>query len=58
MSNGIGCTCYAYAEFECGCDADWTDQEIYDLRDEVKKLKATIADMQQAKNFAELSYNK
>jgi len=32
MSNGIGCTCHAYSESECSCDADWTPQEVYDLR--------------------------
>jgi hypothetical protein len=39
MSNGEGCTCLAYGEHECGCGVDWTDQEIYDLRAEVKQLK-------------------
>jgi len=40
MSDGYGCTCAAYSQSECACDADWTPQEIYDLRDKVKELEA------------------
>ena len=33
---GIGCQCHATGQNECGCeDADWTDPEIYKLRDEL-----------------------
>jgi hypothetical protein len=32
MADGKGCTCMAYGPHECACDADWTPQEIYDLR--------------------------
>ena len=35
MANGEGCTCNAYGECECGCGADWTPQEVYDLRDKL-----------------------
>ena len=33
MANGEGCECAAYNEGECGCGVDWTDGEIYVLRD-------------------------
>lgn len=29
---GKGCTCAAYGESECACDADWTPKEVYELR--------------------------
>ena len=40
MSNGQGCTCNAWAANECACGADWTPQEVYDLRAENDRLKA------------------
>ena len=40
MADGIGCKCCAYNESECGCDADWTPQEIYDLRARIAALEA------------------
>jgi hypothetical protein len=58
MSNGEGCDCGAYGECECGCGADWTDQRVYDLQDEVKELKATIVELQEALHFANIKYNK
>lgn len=42
MADGQGCTCYAYGPSECACAADWTPQEIYDLRAEVKRLKTAL----------------
>jgi hypothetical protein len=39
MSDGIDCNCSAYGEHECCCGADWTTQEVYDLREEVKQLR-------------------
>lgn len=44
MSNGKGCICGAYGECECGCGADWTPQEIYDLRKKVAELEAELKD--------------
>ena len=41
--NGMDCTCAARSEYECGCDADWTTQEVHDLREEVKQLREHIA---------------
>jgi hypothetical protein len=37
---GKGCQCYAHSESECACNVDWTDPEVYELRDELKKVKA------------------
>jgi hypothetical protein len=42
MADGKGCKCAAYSESECGCDADWTPQEVYDLRAENERLKEAI----------------
>jgi hypothetical protein len=42
MADGKGCTCGAYDQSECGCAADWTPQEVYDLRDELQRLKFLV----------------
>jgi hypothetical protein len=42
MADGKGCKCAAHSESECGCDADWTPQEVYDLRSENERLKEAI----------------
>jgi hypothetical protein len=42
MADGKGCKCAAYSEAECGCDADWTPQEVYDLRAEMERLVAEV----------------
>ena len=42
MADGKGCKCEARSESECGCDADWTPQEVYDLRTENEQLKEAI----------------
>jgi hypothetical protein len=42
MADGKGCTCAAHSESECGCDADWTPQEVYDLRAENERLREAI----------------
>jgi len=39
MADGKGCKCAAHSESECGCDADWTPQEVYDLRSDVEMLR-------------------
>lgn len=35
---GKGCTCCASAEFECCCDVDWTEPEVYELRKRIAEL--------------------
>jgi len=40
---GKGCQCYAHSEYECACpDVDWTETEVYELRDEVKNLEESV----------------
>jgi hypothetical protein len=35
---GEECQCSAYNESECGCGADWTPKEIYELREQLDRL--------------------
>jgi hypothetical protein len=37
---GKGCKCHAHSDYECCCNVDWTEPVVYELRDEVKKVKA------------------
>lgn len=39
---GMECTCSAWNDGECCCDADWTPREVYKLRLVVKQLKARL----------------
>jgi hypothetical protein len=48
MADGKGCTCAAHSESECGCDADWTPQEVYDLRRENVAVYGLLADIRAA----------
>jgi hypothetical protein len=43
MADGKGCTCAAYYPGECACDADWTTQEVYDLRAELTSARHILA---------------
>lgn len=37
---GKGCRCYAHGENECACpNVDWTDPEVYELREQLEALK-------------------
>lgn len=51
--DGKDCTRGAWAENECGCDADWTPAEVYKLRHEVKLRDNIIATLE--RNNAELN---
>ena len=42
---GQDCGCYAYSESECGCGADWTPSEVYELREQVKNLLSKMEGM-------------
>lgn len=43
---GIGCVCGAWSDFDCDCDgADWTQSEVYDLRDELTQLKMLVNEL-------------
>lgn len=37
---GQDCGCHAFSESECGCDADWTPSEVYELREELTAERA------------------
>ena len=37
---GQDCNCHAYGENECGCDADWTPSEVYELREKLAAERA------------------
>ena len=39
---GAGCECFARDQSECGCDADWTPAEVYELRSRVAELEQAI----------------
>ena len=43
--DGHGCSCSAWSENECACDADWTTADVYKLRAEVNLLKDTLKDV-------------
>ena len=40
---GQDCTCSAYGQHECACDADWTDPEVYRLQARINELEQWIA---------------
>jgi hypothetical protein len=42
MADGEGCKCAAHSESECACDADWTPQEVFDLRSAAELLRVRI----------------
>ena len=48
MADGKGCKCAAYSESECACDADWTPQEVYDLRAANAAVYGLLADIRAA----------
>jgi hypothetical protein len=39
---GEGCECLAHSEAECGCDADWTPREVYELREQRDRLAEAL----------------
>ena len=51
MSDGKGCKCGAYGSNECGCGADWTPQEVYDLRERVRVLEEALKNISDAVDF-------
>jgi hypothetical protein len=55
---GQDCGCYAYSESECGCDADWTPTEVYELREQLKSERALADRLAGAiQNHLELDQN-
>lgn len=47
----------AYSSAECACDADWTPQEVIDLRKEIGRLKAELARFHAAYDKAKALYD-
>jgi len=45
---GKGCKCYAHSDSECACNVDWTDPEVYKLREENEQLKNEIKSLKLA----------
>ena len=43
MADGDDCKCCACCISYCSCGADWTSQEVYDLRNKVSQLQAEVA---------------
>ena len=39
---GKGCQCGAWNGSECGCNADWTPKEIYELKIQVTDLRKAL----------------
>lgn len=52
MADGKGCICWANSYSECGCDADWTPQEVYNLKAALARKDAEIAEYREAMNYA------
>ena len=42
MGNGEDCVCAAHSEGECGCGADWTSSEVYELRARIAELEKEL----------------
>lgn len=42
MADGKGCICAAFSKADCGCDADWTPQELIDARAEIARLRNQV----------------
>ena len=48
MSDGMDCVCAAYSESECGCGADWTPQEVINLRQQLAHRESQIVMLRDA----------
>lgn len=42
-ADGRKCVCSAHGQYECGCDADWTQKEVYVLQRDLEKAKEVLA---------------
>jgi hypothetical protein len=51
---GEGCECLAHSEAECGCDADWTPREVYELREQRDRLAEALSGLINYTNTLEL----
>ena len=41
-SSGEGCTCCAWAAFECGCGASWPEQYCREAAKELRRLQEEV----------------
>ena len=41
-SSGEGCTCHAWAAFECGCGAPWPEQYCKEAAKELRRLQEEV----------------
>ena len=53
---GKGCKCAASSEANCCCDVDWTDLDVYKLREQLKQSQARIAELEEKLIRAEVKY--
>ena len=56
MADGDDCKCYACCIGYCSCGADWTSQEVYDLRNKVSQLQAEVARLTDENAEREIEY--
>ena len=54
---GKDCKCHAYDAGECGCPADWTPKEVYQLRYENEDLKSLCKEFLNILRITEVSDN-
>lgn len=55
MADRKECVCMAWNSTECGCDADWTPQEMIDLREQLAAANAKIAEMEAGMQWRDIS---
>ena len=48
MADGDDCKCCACCIGYCSCGADWTSQEVYDLRSKVSQIQTEVEELQKA----------
>lgn len=40
--DGVDCKCAASSYHDCGCGADWTPSEVYELREKLKVAREVL----------------
>lgn len=41
--DGVDCKCAASSYHDCGCGADWTPSEVYELREKLKVAREELS---------------
>jgi len=57
MGNGEDCVCAAYSESECGCGADWTSSEVYELRARIAELEKELEQVTEERDLIQSQSN-